>query len=479
MNKDFIKNILTITLVFAAFILINSCRKDEFYNGEGSILTFSEDTLTFDTVFTTVGSVTRQIRVNNTSNQSLLLSINLKNLNGLNTFRINVDGVSGTSFKDVQIPPNDYIYIFAEATVDLGNVNNPFVIEDIIEYTYNSVAQKSYLQAWGQDAYFHYGEIVRSDDVVWLNDKPHVVIRNSTFPGYAIDSFSSLTVEPGCDIYIMQGAGIYIEGELIIGEETNSEIVNFQSGRIEALQNGTDFNDKPGLWNGITIFSGGKAEIYNTVINQAIWGIQGRHFSSDIHVLIDNTSRPDILLDKVIVKNSSLNALISINSKVKATNSIFYASGNNTVAIALGGEVEFDNCTMFNNGVSGSDDVETLILSNFVQTSSGSGLNHLNNATFTNCIIFGNAEEQIAFSQDAQVDFNYNFTNCVLKTKQDTLGGFTNCLLNENPQFVDASDGDFHLKDNSPCISAGIDNGVLEDINFDNRTNFDIGALAY
>jgi hypothetical protein len=476
-KKNF--HLLTVLVLFVVLIsTVSSCRKEGLYTGNDAILSFSADTLMFDTVFTTVGTVTRNFRIENTSNKTLVLDINLQNLDGLGTFRINIDGTSGTAFKNIEIPANDYIYAFAEATIDYGNTNNPFIIADAIEYKYNNTIQNSYLQAWGQDAYFHSG-VIYSQDVVWINDKPHVIVRDTFFGGFGVDTFSSLTIEPGCQIYTTFGAGLYVEGELNIGLAGNQEQVTFQSDRIETLQNGVGFDDKAGLWTGIVLFSGSKAEIYNTSINQATVGIQGRLHTS-INVLIDNTSRPEILLDKVEIKNSSQNAFIAINCKSSVTNSLFYASGSQTVAIALGGEATFDNCTIYNNGTSGSDASEAIILSNFAQTSIGEGgLNHLDKADFTNTIIHGSAEEKLAFSTDDQVDFNYSFTNCLIKSQLESEGGFTDCLFNQDPNFEDTAEDNFHLKDTSPCINAGIDNGILVDIYFTPRGNFDIGAVAY
>ena len=105
--------------------LLFSCKKDSFYSGQGQILTFSNDTLTFDTVFTTLGSVTRYFKVENPLKEAIKIDeISLAGLNG-NQFRINVDGISGISLQDVEIPAQDYVYIFAEVTVDPNNQNNP------------------------------------------------------------------------------------------------------------------------------------------------------------------------------------------------------------------------------------------------------------------------------------------------------------------------------------------------------------------
>ena len=82
-------HLFTVLVLFVVLIsTVSSCRKEGLYTGNDAVLSFSVDTLQFDTVFTTVGTVTRNFRIENTTNNTLLLDINLKNLDGLNTFRI-------------------------------------------------------------------------------------------------------------------------------------------------------------------------------------------------------------------------------------------------------------------------------------------------------------------------------------------------------------------------------------------------------
>lgn len=459
---------------------LSSCRKENFYNGSNPILSFSTDTLSFDTVFTQVGTITRYFRIENNTNKSVLLNrVSLQNKDGLGTFRINVDGDPGTEFTQIEVPAKDFIYVFAEATVDPNNETNPFVIQDELIYEYNGISQTSYLEAWGRNAVYHKGEIYRDSNITWTNVLPHVILRNDTFPGVGVDSFSVLNIAPGTEIYIAQGAGIFVDGELYIGNASSEDAVVFKSSRIEKPQYGNDFVDNPGLWQGIALFSGSKAAIYNTCINQAIWGIQARHYTEQISDMVNDNGRPDILLDKVQIKNSAINALIALNAKLVVTNSMFYNSGKAAVAIGLGGKAAFDNCTIYNNGVSGSEDAFCLQLSNFASTASGQGVSSLEQANFTNCIVYGSGEEQIKLANDPQADFNYSFKNCLAKTLLESEGGFTDCIFNQNPEFVSASENDFHLEDHSPCINAGFNNGILVDVFFNTRPNFDIGAVAY
>ena len=67
-------------LLFAAVtaLLLPSCRRDELFTEEPGIqLSFSEDTIFYDTIFTTVGSVTKRFTVRNPSNNAVRVDISL------------------------------------------------------------------------------------------------------------------------------------------------------------------------------------------------------------------------------------------------------------------------------------------------------------------------------------------------------------------------------------------------------------------
>ena len=54
-------------------LVISSCRKDDYYTGSDVVLRFSVDTLTFDTVFTEVGSATRVLKVYNDNETTCII----------------------------------------------------------------------------------------------------------------------------------------------------------------------------------------------------------------------------------------------------------------------------------------------------------------------------------------------------------------------------------------------------------------------
>lgn len=470
------KKIMRYSLIFIlSFIaLTSSCKKDRIYDGTNNVLKFSADTLTFDTVFTTVGSITRYFKVENTLKETVRLDkIELMGIPGTQ-FRINVDGEPGRLIENVEIPGKDYIYIFAEVTVDPNNQNNPFVLIDEIEYHYNGIVQKSYLRAWGQNAYFHYGEIIEGDSI-WYNDKPHVVVRNGAFPGVGIESFGSLDIKAGCKVYIAAGSGIFSNGSLIVGEPNCIDSVVLQSDRIEDLPNGLIYDDLQGLWLGIVLRNGASGTFHNTIINNATYGILGRWIYDDFSTF-SQSNQPQIVLDKVEIKNTSNTALFCLNANVVCNNSIFYNAGSSLATLAMGGNYSFTNCTFYGNG-----EQAAVALSNYASNGSQGAYGNLTAANFINTIIYGGKNDELSINNDANADFNFDIKNCLVRTTLNTdTSTYTNCIFNQNPEFASTGENNFYLRENSPCIATGTNSTYLYDYYCNLHNNpFDIGAISY
>lgn len=460
--------------VFSIVLILSSCKRDKIYEGSDGVLEFTADTLTFDTVFTSVGSITRYYKVKNPLNEAIQIDkITLAQLPGTQ-FRINVDGFSGTEISDILIPAKDSIYIFAEVTVDPNNQNEPFILLDEVSYFYNNIQQKSYLRAWGQNAYFHYGEIIEGDSI-WENDKPHVVIRNDSFPGVGVDSFGSLTIKAGCQVYFGQNSAIFSDGPVIIGEAGCLDSVILQSNKIEDLPNGLEFDEYGGLWLGVILRNGASGVFNNVIIKNASYGIAGR-WAFDDFTSFEVSNQPEIEMDKVQIKHSSNSALFCLNAKVNATNCLFFDNGSSAASLAMGGQYNFENCTFY-----GSSSDEALALSNYASNGYQGQYGDLSEANFTNCIVYGGNSDELLLNNEPVADFNYLFENSLIRTTiSDSSTNFVNCLINENPSFKSISDNDYSLREFSPCIGAGKANNLTTDLkcNFHN-TPIDIGAIAY
>ncbi|MGC6420371.1 MAG: hypothetical protein ACON48_04680 [Chitinophagales bacterium] len=459
------KSYLLATLLLPLCLLWSCKPDDSVLESNVQSLEFSSDTLTFDTVFTTVGSVTRWITVYNPTNRDMVLDeIRLVDqANGV--FRLNIDGIPGNQASNVLIPSKDSIYIFAEATVDPNNSSNPLIIYDQIDCRIGTTIRSATLQAWGQDAYFHYGEVLRNETITWASDKPHVILRNDSFPGLGIDSFSSLTIPPGSEIYVQNGAGIFADGNLTIGDASSQDSVVIQSDRIENPP-AFPLDDLPGQWFGIVLFGGATADIGHTVINESTYGVMGRFaLANDFSGFIDDAGRPIIDLNRVTIKNAQVSALLALNSTVNAVNCEFFSAGGQLVSLAIGGDYTFSHCTMYNSGISGSSrDAPLLGISNQA-SNQGTGAIHplgIENAQFTNCIINGSLQDEVEII--AEDSSTIQFNHCLLRSQQLVNSSVTNqCLFNSIPGFIDPGLRNFKLTETSVARDAGLDIGILVD----------------
>ncbi|MBN2727981.1 MAG: hypothetical protein JXR53_02050 [Bacteroidales bacterium] len=444
-------SIFGLTAAMLIMIIASSCRKEENFNTDSSLkLEFSADTIFFDTVFSTVGSVTLQIRVFNPTNDYVnISSVRIMGSTASN-YRINVNGMSGTAFQDVEIGPRDSIFIFAEVTVDPGNINNPFVITDSIEFLTNGNYQYVSLVAWGQDAYFHYPDHPETQYLpayslvggTWANDKPHVVY------GYAVvDEDSVLNIQAGTQVYMHNDAvlWVYDGGSLRINGALGNEVI-FTGDRLDEY-----YKDLPGMWGKIWLSAGS----IDNVIDYAIIK-NGR-----IGIQVDTTgasSNPTLTISNTIIDNMSTAAFYAQGSYVKAENCVFGSAGYYSLVLAIGGDYDFRHCSVGNYWTESTRSTPALVLNNYYEDIYGNiQIRDLTNAYFGNCIIYGqNADEMLLDAYSGGGVFNFTFENCLLRTTLGTSGaGYTNCYKNQTPSFNDTENGDYSIGSGSFAIDKG------------------------
>ena len=343
-----LKALFLLIPVVVCLLTIHSCHKEQFTT-KGA-LSFSTDTLTFDTVFTTLGSTTKYFKVINTQSKSINVSdIKLMQLQGTQ-FRINVDGISGTEFKNVDIPAHDSIYVFVEVTVNPNSANSPFVIIDQVQFVTNGTTQKVILEAMGQNAYYHFSEHIKTN-VTWPTDKPHIIVnKNGGLPILAIDTTGSLTIPPKCQIYMGPNAVITVDGMLTAHGGDWGDSIVFQYIRH-------DYPNAPGQWLGITYSRIATVSMDHVIIDQSTFGLSDEYVLDVIANAQITTSNitnyhidpiPTVTLDKCIIRNCSSSALTAIRTNLTATNDLFHSSGGNMVLLGVGGTYNVTNCTMAN-----------------------------------------------------------------------------------------------------------------------------------
>lgn len=461
------KKIIYFALFSLLLLALTSCDPT---NEDGVTLKFSEEQVTFDTVFTTLGSTLRTFTVHNTTGSDITTDIRLAS-GSQSYYSINVDGEAGISFNDVEIPAHDSIFVFVKVTINPGNVNTPFLVTDSIEFITGNNKQDIDLIAYGQDANFivadsgpenlRYKVVAGANETtVWTKDKPYVV-----FGWAVVDSLGTLEIEPGTKIYFHYNSGLWVYryGHLeAVG--TKDEPILFRSDRLDEWFD-SDFTQ----WNRIWIMEGNQDNIIDhAIITNSFVGIQMEAFS-------EYTGNKTIISNSII-KNNQNSSIIARWADFDMTNCVVSNSGKHCLQLEVG-EWNVNNCTFANYASMGRDTTLPIV---FVSNKSSfdNSVYH-SSASFVNTIIYGSQIKELTEYKAANYNLNTSYENCMIRTTQ-TLPSFVSCLLNIDPQFQDKDELNFKLKSTSPAINAGKNNGVLFDILGNSRTgNPDIGAYEY
>src|SRR6478672_4556072 len=149
--------IMKLIAVLAFTILIGSiisCRKDSNITSRDASISVSADTIHFDTLFTSTGSVTHFFKIFNDNDRKLRISDITLSGGNASYFSINADGSQGPRVEGLELDANDSLYVFVTVSIDPSNANLPFVVQDSIGITCNGNQKWVQLQAWGQNATF-------------------------------------------------------------------------------------------------------------------------------------------------------------------------------------------------------------------------------------------------------------------------------------------------------------------------------------
>ena len=441
-------------LLIPFLILWWSCRKDSFISSPDARITLSADTLKYDTVFVTAGSVYQTFKIINNNDQKLRLS-SVKLMGGATSvFRMNVDGVAGDAFSNLEINANDSIYVFVQVNVNPSASNLPFVLRDSVEVRYNGNVRRVQLEAWGQNAHFFRNRVISADET-WNNDLPYVILGSLTVnPGKA------LTINKGCRVYVHADAPIIVNGTVLVnGLKDTINRVYFSGDRLDA-----PYNNYPASWPGLYFGPASTDNVFSyAVVNNAYQAIALEDPASN--------ANPKLTLNECIINNAYDAGIISINSSLKARNCQVSNCGKNLLFVK-GGNYQLTHCTVAtyaSSFINHKDPV--LFLSNFITVNNAPVTASLN-AQFTNCIFWGEngiVDDEVQVAKSGATPFVVNFDHVLWKVV-NTPGNITTAAIinNQAPQFDSISTYknyyDFRLQSGSPALNAGVAAGVVTDL---------------
>jgi hypothetical protein len=416
---------LTILAFISLIFILNACRKeDNFITNASAKLSFSTDTLRFDTVFTQAGSATRYFKIVNNNAQPIKISkITLNNKTGV-TFNLNIDGVAAKSFTDVTIPAKDSLYVFAEVTVNPNAPlsTSPFVVDQDLIFETNGNSQKVILEAWGQNANYipnRFGKggfaTLNGRDpnnvIIWDDPKPYVI-------------YGVLFVD-SCTLRLAAGTRIHVHGGISYLPDTSAYrdgiVFVLPNAKIEAL--GTlekpiiiegdrlekEFDNESDQWAGIILGARSTGNVFNYTHIR----------NSRVGVRVDSAAT--LNMNSCKIYNTAGSGLVTSHAQVKANNCLFYSNGGNCAQVEFGGNYEFNYCTMSSLG-SREASLGANNYKCYERTTLGctKALAYPLSMKATNCIFYGSKDDEIDFYDANKANgafFNYDFKNCIVRVK--------------------------------------------------------------
>lgn len=416
--------------LFAIAVLLACRKEDSSYYDPESPLIFSNDSVKFDTIFTSIVSTTQRVKIFNPSKEDLLIS-NIKLAGGeKSSYRININGVAATNLDKFKIKGRDSANLFVRLNISPTESTSPFLVSDSITFTTNGQLQNIQLQAFGQNVRI-LKAITLSNSTTWDKKLPYVVYDSvKVLPG------AILTIEGGSRIYFHQRARLSIAGTLKVNGSVNDS-VTFASDRKEKL-----YSEVPGQWDGIYLQkSSSNNVIKHATLKNALIGLSVQEGAND--------ANPRLILANSIVKNMEVAGILGYSTSIVGLNNLVLNCGKHLLYCSNGGNYNFKQNTFANYYSYGIRTTPSLFFSDYLL----SGPAHNTNVTLINNIIWGNQTDELILDEKGQ-QFVRAIRSNLIKARDRRLIETTN-IFNTDPSFKDINRNNFHLTTNSSASNKG------------------------
>lgn len=461
--------------ILLLLLVIGSCRKEKGL-ATGGRVEFSVDTLHFDTVFTSLGSFTRELKIYNPQSQPIELDAVYLAGGEASFFHLNIDGESGVRREKIWLDSRDSLYVFATVNIDPNQQDNPFLVFDELVVDWQGKAFRLPLTAYGQNAYYIVDSVLPTQ--TWGTDKPYVIMNNAL-----VDSGATLTILPGARIYVHADSRLYVRGRLL-AEGSRSDSIVFQGDRLDRSYFG--YEGYPGEWGGLYFMGSSQGSRMKYCYLKNGGNSTGRGLPSMIQLEPDRVvdAIPQLRLENSVLENAIGFGLLSFFGHLEMENCLIYNTGASALAIIQGGRYRIVNSTLVNRG---SDKIShlqepTLAILNYLDQGEGQYLAGDLDARIQNLVVWGSLEEEVYVDRVSAPGLQYQLTmeHCLFRAS--SLPDYVvreQVWLNEDPAFEDPDQFNFRPQAHSPLVDRGLPL-VSEDLDGKIRTPpVDLGCYEY
>lgn len=434
-------SIYLIALISIAACMFTSCIEDGFTTSPSEQPAFSVDTLRMGENYTLEGSPTSRFIVYNRHDKILnISSISLRD-DAEHYFRLNVDGFSGRAFNDIEIRPNDSIFVFVEATLPENGKDEILEVERHLDFVTNGVTSTVVLNIEGQDA-IRYNGLDITGNTTWRPGKPYLISDTIRIAPGAV-----LTIEPGTKVRMKDKSAFKVEGTLLASgtPEHQIEITGYRTGNVAST---IPYELMSGQWGGIYFTSSSHDNILShTSIRNSCDGLTLAH--------IDTGGNPALTLLNCQIRNTTNYIIDSFHADIKAIGCELTDASQGILRLTGGNHI-FNHCTIANYylfTVLGGPAIQFAHL-NADEADEESDTLPFITADFTNSIIYGNGTE---FSHGDLTDTAVTIRRCILKSEGSDDDNFINCLWDIDPLYYTVRNEyhfDYRLQPESPAIGA-------------------------
>jgi len=426
-------------------------------------LIFSKDTVSFDTVFTTLGSVSKRLIVHNPHPNAVEIENVYIGKGTDSQYDITVSGKNQKVVENQVIMGNDSLLVLVTVSIDPNEVSLPFVVRDSIVFVTNGNQQDVKLQSWGQNAHF-LGDSILACDAQWKPDKPYYL-----YGSILVDSLCTLTIDKGVQIYAAFNSFVFIKGTLLANGDSQERIL-FRNERLEER-----YENIPGQWGGIFFLEGSKNNIIEyTDIRNVQYGLRVG--------TPDKDTIPDLIIRNTRIENTSVGGILTYSSDLMAVNTLVNTSTGYNVANFAGGNYIYQHCTFANYPISFFQESPSVIFTDNVVLENDEIITEAINLHLYNTIVWGNLSEEIYIDTSGGSEFILRSYNSILKSSLDIFEGSGNYLSTDTEfmQFQDYNNYDYTPDSLSPAIDNARKTGLSIDLfGFERDSLPDIGAIEF
>lgn len=428
---------ISLSLIFSFIfsgLLFTACIEDGFDSSPSSQPAFSVDTLDMGVTFTAQSTPTHRFTVHNRHSKLISISRIALRDGDPGAFRINVDGFSGKEFHDVEIRPNDSIFVFVEATLP---ENSAPVLTDVtshLDFTTNGVTNSVVLLARGQDVDRRRGYVVETDER-WDATYPYQI-----FDSLVVAEDATLTIDPGVTLHFHDGASLIVHGTLL-SHGTLGAPVNMCGDRTDNVVGSISFDLMASQWEGVTLAPGSRGNrMEHTIVRNTVSGL-----------LADSLS--EVTFINCRLRNAADYPLVSRYADVTLVGTEV-AEGGSGVFAMMGGNVTANHCTFANYYLFAALGGESLQFYHFdAESDNGSEMPYLR-ADISNSIVYGLGTD---LSHGDFTGTDVTFRSTVLKSEGSDDDNFINCIWDTDPLYGTIREEylfDYRLHADSPVTGA-------------------------